>query len=288
MKITSVRGRQRGLAIGARRATRRALRLRIALASLAVLVAGCAGPSLVSKEQADGIRRRDEALAARADAIQAAIRQSGATGALAFLDANDGRLVVLPGDTPTAAWARHAGSPESAGVSPPPVVHFVYRSDAPAAPEVVNVSALRQHEALLGSLTKLGVDIGEAQRRTEQRLADIRRELGESIVAAKLDAERALAAATAESQRALRALADDLAAARAFSLQTAQLGWLNHDLTVEAASGMRKLEGSSQALSATSARLAASVQQLSETLARQLKELEARIEAIRSKMGEIK
>ena len=83
------------------------------LLSLALLVVGCASHTLMPKEQAVAIDDRDRALVSHAAAIQAAIRQSGTMGALAFLDAGDGRLVVLPGDSPADAWARHAASPES-------------------------------------------------------------------------------------------------------------------------------------------------------------------------------
>jgi len=279
-----------GLVARTRRGPLRARRWRVVGASLAVLVAGCASPSLVPQDQADAITRRDRALAPHAEAIQAAIRQSGATGALAFLDATAGRLVVLPGDTPADAWARHAAAPERAAgaVAVPAVVAFVYRADVPAAPAPVSARVLQQHQAFRASLAALDVEVREAQRRTEARLAETRRELAESVAAAQQETDRSLAAATADTQRALRALADDLAAARTFMLQTAQLGWLTHELNVENAGGIRKVEATSQALLATSARLAATMQQLSDGLARQLKELTDRLEAIRSKMGELK
>ena len=81
----------------------RALRSPVLLATLALLVTGCASQSLIPKDQADAIKRRERALAPHAEAIQAAIRQSGDTGVPAFLDSNDGRLVVLPGETPADA-----------------------------------------------------------------------------------------------------------------------------------------------------------------------------------------
>src|SRR5262245_26308652 len=85
----------------------------LACLSIAWLAAGCASrPSLMPPAQAAAIRERDRALASHAAAIQAAIGKSGAAGALAFLDAGDGRLVTLPGDDPTDAWARHATAPE--------------------------------------------------------------------------------------------------------------------------------------------------------------------------------
>ena len=78
-----------------------------------MLAVGCASHTLMPKEQTVAIETRDRALASHAAAIQAAIRQSGHVGALAFLDAKDGRVVVLPGDSPADAWARYAASPES-------------------------------------------------------------------------------------------------------------------------------------------------------------------------------
>jgi len=74
--------------------------------SLAVVAIGCASHPLVPKEQAEAIKNRDRALAPHSAAIQDTIRQSGNEGALAFLDAGDGHLVVLPGDSPGEAWAR--------------------------------------------------------------------------------------------------------------------------------------------------------------------------------------
>jgi hypothetical protein len=259
-----------------------ALRSRVLLASLVLLVTGCASQSLIPKDQADAIKRRERALAPHTDAIQAAIRQSGNTGVLAFLDANDGRLVVLPGETAADAWTRHAAASESeAGrVSVPAVLTFVHRADVPRAPEVVTLSALQQQQALRISVTALE----DARRRTEEKLDVIQRELAESITATKQE----MAAARADMQQALSSLAEELAAARKLMLQTAQLGRLNQELTVENASSIRKVETASQQLTATSARLAGTMQQLSESLASQLKELASRLDAVQSKMGEIK
>ena len=82
------------------------------LMSLAWVVVGCASLSLMPETQAGAIRDRDRALVPHAAAIHAAIGQSGHMGALAFLDAKDGRLVVLPGDGPADAWLRYLASPE--------------------------------------------------------------------------------------------------------------------------------------------------------------------------------
>jgi hypothetical protein len=263
-----------------------ALRSRVLLASLTLLVTGCASQPLITKDQADAIKRRDRALAPHADAIQAAIRQSGDTGVLAFLDANDGRLVVLPGETAADAWARHTASPDSAAgqVSVPAVVTFVHRADVPSAPEVVTLSALQQQQGLRMSLAALETEVRDAQRRTEERLGMIQRELAESVATTKQE----MAAARADMQQALSSLAEELAAARKLVLQTAQLGRLNQELNVENANSIRKMETASQQLTATSARLAGTIQQLSESLASHLKELTSRLDAIQSKVGEIK
>ncbi len=89
-------------------------------------------------------------------------------------------------------------------------------------------------------------------------------------------------------QKALSSLADDLAAVRKFMLQTAQLGWLNHDLTLENASGIRKVATASQELSASAAKLEETMRQLSETLAGQLKDLANRLDTIQGKVGSLK
>ena len=260
------------------------------LMSLALLAVGCAGPSLMPKAQAAAIEDRDRALALHADAIQTATRQSGNLGALAFLDAKDGRLVVLPGDTPAEAWARYTASPESGTgrVSVPVVVVFVHRADVPKAPEAVTQSALQQEQALRTSVAALETELRDVCRRTEERLSLVQRELAESIAATKQETDKALTAARADMQKELSSLAEDLAAARKFMLQTAQLGWLNHELNVENANGIRKVATASQELTASSARLEDTMRQLSETLAGQLKELAQRLDAIQGKVSSLK
>src|SRR5207247_3875485 len=124
--------------------------------SLAVTVVGCAGHPLVPREQAEAIENRERALAPHSAAIQDAIRQSGNGGALAFLDAGDGHLVVLPGDSPADAWARHA--PSAPGGSMPTVIDFVYRSDVPRGAETVTSSSLQQQEALRTKLAALDTE----------------------------------------------------------------------------------------------------------------------------------
>jgi len=259
------------------------------LMSLALLAVGCAGPSLMPRAQAVAIKDRDRALALHADAIQTATRQSGNVGALAFLDAKDGRLVVLPGDTPADAWARYTASPESrtGRVSVPVVVVFVHRADVPKAPEAVTQSALQQEQALRTSVAALETELRDA-RRTEERLSLVERELAESIAATKQETDKALAAARADMQKELSSLAEDLAAARKFMLQTAQLGWLNHELNVENASGIRKVATASQELTASSARLEDTMRQLSDSLASQLKELANRLDTIQAKASSLK
>lgn len=255
---------------------RRALRSGISLVGLAVLVVGCASHSLVPKEQAGAIRDRDRALTPHAAAIEDVIRRSGTLGALAFLDAGDGHLVVLPGDTPTDAWARHtAAGPGTAGgpVSVPTVVDFVYRPDVPKAPETVTHAFLQQQETLRARMAALDAEL---------------RKLSDSLVATRQETQASIATAREDTQKALDALAGDLAAARKFMLQTAQLGWLDHDLTAENASGLRKLATTSQELTATSAKLTETIQHLSDTLARQLKELSARLDAIQNRISNVK
>jgi hypothetical protein len=243
----------------------------VSLIGLSLIVVGCASHSLTPPAQSAAIRDRERALASHADAIQAAVRQSGKVGALAFLDANDGRLVVLPGDSPADAWTRYAASPGSEvnSVSMPAVLTFVYRTDVPKAPETVTQSALQQERT---SAAALATDL----RRLEERLGLVQLELA----ATKQDTDKALAD--------MRALAEDLASVRKFMLQTAQLGWLNHELTLENSSGVRRMAATSQELIASSARLEDTLRQLSESLAGQLKELAARLDAIQGKIQNIK
>jgi BMFP domain-containing protein YqiC len=273
-----------------RRGAPYALRSGLRFLSIALLVVGCASHTLMPKEQAVAIADRDRALVSHADAIQTAIRQSGNVGGLAFLDAKDGSLVVLPGDTPADAWARYATAPESGTgrVSVPAVVTFAYRADVPKAPETVTQSVLQQQQALRTSLAALETELHDAHRRTEQRLDVVQRELAESIAATKQDTDRSLAVARADAQKALSSLAEDLDSARKFMLRTAQLGWLNHELNVENAGGIRKVATASQELTANSARLADTMRQLSESLARQLKELANRLDTIQGIVSNIK
>jgi hypothetical protein len=241
---------------------------------LALVAAGCARHSLMPGAQSAAIRDRERALAPHAGAIQVEVKRSGSVGALAFLDAKDGRLVVLPGDTPADAWARYTTSPESQTdtVSVPAVVTFVYRTDIPKAPETVIQSALEQQQAQRTSVATLVTEL----RRVEEGLALVQRELAGT----KKDTDKALAD--------MRALAEDVTALRKFMLQTAQLGWLNHEQALENASGIRKMAATSQELSVSSAKLEETLRQLSENLAGQLKQLAARLEAIQSKIQSIK
>jgi hypothetical protein len=255
-----------------------------------LLAVGCASHTLMPKGQAVAIDERDRALVSHATAIQADIRQSGTIGALAFLDARDGILVVLPGDSPADAWARYATSPESGTgrVSVPAVLTFVYRADVPKAPETVTLNLLQQQQAFRRSLTALEAELRDADRRTEQRLGVVQRELAESIAATKQETEMSLALAKADMQKALSSLAEELDSARKFMLQTAQLGWLNHELNVENASGIRRVATASQELAANSAKLADTMRQLSENLEGQLKELAGRLDAIQGLVTNVK
>jgi hypothetical protein len=254
--------RQLSSGISRRRTTRAAV---VSLAGVWLLV-GCASHSLMPATQSAAIRDRERGLAPHAQTIQTAVSQSGRAGALAFLDATDGRLVVLPGDSPADAWARYATSPESERipVTAPEVVTFVYRKDIAKAPETVVQSVLLQQQAQMMSVTTLATEL----RRIEDRLNVVHREL----TATQRDTDKAMAD--------MRALVDDVAAVRKFMLQTAQLGWLNHELTLENATGIRRMAATSQELAASSAKLDDTLRQLSESLAG----LSARLEAIQGKI----
>jgi hypothetical protein len=235
-----------------------------------LLLVGCASHSLMPAAQSAAIRDRERGLAPHAAAIQAAVGQSGKVGALAFLDASNGRLVVLPGDSPADAWARHVASPQSdsSPVAVPDVITFVYRKDIAKAPETVVQSVLLQQQAQITSVATLASEL----RRIEDRLDLVQRELAVT----KQDTDKAVAD--------MRALGDDVTAVRKFMLQTAQLGWLNHELTLENATGIRRMAATSQELAASSAKLEDTLRQLSENLAGQLKELAARLDAIQGKI----
>jgi hypothetical protein len=264
-----------------RRGAPHVLGLALLLMSLALVVVGCASHSLIPATQAGAIKDRDRALAPHAAAIHAAIGQSGNAGALAFLDAKDGRLVVLPGDGPADAWSRYTTSPESATgrVLVPPVLTFVHRADVPQAPETVTRSVLQQQQALAA----LATELRDAHRRIEEQLVVVQRELAESVAATKREAD-----ARAEMQTALTSLSEELATVRKFMLQTAQLGWLNHELNVENASGIGKVATASRELSASSERLEETLRQLSKSLAGQLKELANRLDTIQGKVSSLK
>jgi hypothetical protein len=260
------------------------------LIALALVLAGCAGPSLLTPEQSRAIRERERALATHADAVQAAIREAGATGALAYLDGSDGRLIVLPGDSPAEAWARGAaaGSGGAPAGSPPPVLTFVHRGDVPMAPEPVTLAALQRQQALRTSVAALESDFRDAHARLEERLAAVQRELTDSLAASRRDSDAALTGTRAELQKALAALSDDLASARRFMLQIAQLGWLNYESNVENANGVRKVTSASQELVSTSAKLEETVRQLSQTLSAQLRELASRLDTLQGKVSSLK
>jgi hypothetical protein len=262
----------------------------LSLVTLALVLVGCASPSLMPESQAAGIKNRERALAAHASAIHTAIAQSGNAGALVFLDAEDGRLVVLPGDSPADAWTRHPSPPESGTdrVSAPPVLTYVHRADIPKAPETITRSVLQQEAALRVSVTALESELSEAYRRVEERLALVQRELAESIAAAKREADTSLATARADLQRALSSFSDELTAVRKFMLQTAQLGWLNQELVVENANAVRKVATASQELAASSAKLEETMRLLSETLAGQLKQLASRLDTLQGKVSSLK
>jgi hypothetical protein len=143
----------------------------------------------------------------------------------------------------------------------------------------VTRSALQQQQAL----ATLATELRDAHRRIEDQLGIVQRELADSIAATKQEA-----AARADMQTALTSLSEELATVRKFMLQTAQLGWLNHELNVENASGIGKVAAASQELSASSERLEETLRQLSKSLAGQLKELAARLDTIQGKVSSLK
>ncbi len=256
---------------------------------LVLSLLGCAGQSLMPEKQAAAVRQRERALTPHAEAIHAAIGRSGRAGALAFLDAGDGRLVVLPGDSPGDAWGRHATVPEGEGarVSAPSVLTFVHRADIPKAPEAVTLTDLQQQQELRRMVATLDAEVRGAHAQIEERLGLVQRELAAAVAAQKQETDVSMAAARADLQKAVTALADDLAAVRKFMLQTAQVGWLTHEATVENASGLRKVATASQDLAASSAKLEETVRQLSATLAGQLKELARRLDNIQGKVSSL-
>ena len=241
------------------------------LMGLALVVAGCASASLMPPGQAQAIKDRERALAVHADAIQTAISQSGQVGALAFLDAGDSHLVVVPGSSPADAWAHFAASPEggTGRGSVPPVLTFVHRADMPKAPEAVTLTDLQQQQALRGSLAALDTDLRQERQRLEERLSMVERVLAEAVAAAKRESDTS----RTELQKELSSLSQDLAAARTLLRQTTQLATLNQEANAENASGIRKMATSS-------ARLEETVRKLSETLAKQFEELAKRLDSI--------
>jgi hypothetical protein len=243
---------------------------------LVMMVGGCASQALVPGPQATAIKHREQALAPHAVAIQDAIRQSGRTGALAFVDARDGRLAVLPGDTPADAWSRAAASGSGAApdrAAAPAVLTFVYRADVAKEPEAVTVAALQEQEAQRATLAGLDGEL---------------RKLSDALAATRRDTQTSLDASRQETQKALDALTEELAMARKFMLQVAQLGYLNQDMNAENASVLKKAAAASQESSANSAKLAESMRQLSEHLAAQLKDLATRLDAIQNRISNVK
>lgn len=255
-----------------------------------LMLAGCATPSLMPPSQAAAVKQRERALATHADTIHATIKDSGQAGALAYLEDGSGRLVVLPGDSPVDAWMRFNASPGSAASrgTVPPVLTYVRRADIPAAPEAIERSALEQQQALRTSVASLQTELGAAHRIIEDRLGAVQRDLTDAVETSRREADTTQAAARADVQRALSSFADDLNSVRRLLLQTAQLGWLNHELAVENANGVRKVTSASQELAASSARLEDTIRQLSDTLAGQLKELAARLDNIQGKVTSLK
>jgi hypothetical protein len=114
------------------------------------------------------------------------------------------------------------------------------------------------------------------------------RRVADALEAARQDTDRKIATTREDLEKSLNALADDLAEARKFMLRTAQLGWLNHELNVENANGVRRASAASQELAATAARLADTMRQLSESLSSQLRQLADQLDSIQKQVSNVK
>jgi hypothetical protein len=251
------------------------MRRLLGLLGVALTVGACASASLVSDEQAEAIKRREQALALHTPAIQQTIKRSGRAGGLAFFDLRDGRLVVLPGDTPGDAWARAAaapgGTPDQAAM--PTIMTFVHRTDLPKGPEGISTAALQEQEGLRTRLASLDAEL---------------RSLSDAVAAARRDAQTSIDASRQETRKALDGLAEDVSTTRKFMLQIAQLSYLNQEMNAENASVLKKAAAASQESAASSAKIAESMRQLSDHLAAQLKELASRLDGIQNRITNIK
>ena len=251
------------------------MRRLLGLLGLALTIGACASASLVGDEQAEAIKRREQALAPHTPAIQETIKQAGRNGALAFFDLRDGRLVVLPGDTPADAWARAAsapgGTPDRAAL--PTIMTFVHRTDLPKAPDGIATASLQEQDALRTRLAALDTEL---------------RALSDAVAAARREAQTSLDATRVETKKALDGLAEEISTTRKFMLQLSQLAYLNQDMNAENAAVLKKAAAASQESAANSARLAESMRQLSDHLAAQLKELAARLDGIQNRISNIK
>lgn len=251
------------------------MRRLLGLLGVALTVGACASASLVSDEQAEAIKRREQALALHTSAIQQTIEQSGRAGGLAFFDLRDGRLVVLPGDTPGDAWARAAaapgGTPDQAAM--PTIMTFVHRTDLPKGPEGISTAALQEQAGLRTRLASLDAEL---------------RSLSDAVAAARRDAQTSIDASRQETRKALDGLAEDVSTTRKFMLQIAQLSYLNQEMNAENASVLKKAAAASQESAASSAKIAESMRQLSDHLAAQLKELASRLDGIQNRITNIK
>jgi hypothetical protein len=251
------------------------MRRLLGLLGVALTVGACASASLVSDEQAEAIKRREQALALHTPAIQQTIEQSGRAGGLAFFDLRDGRLVVLPGDTPGDAWARAAaapgGTPDQAAM--PTIMTFVHRTDLPKGPEGISTAALQEQEGLRTRLASLDAEL---------------RSLSDAVAAARRDAQTSIDASRQETRKALDGLAEDVSTTRKFMLQIAQLSYLNQEMNAENASVLKKAAAASQESAASSAKIAESMRQLSDHLAAQLKDLPSLLDVIHNRITHIK
>jgi len=120
------------------------------------------------------------------------------------------------------------------------------------------------------------------------QILNVERTVADALTAAKQDTQKQITATREGLEKSLNLLTNDLAETRKFMLRTAQLGWLNHELNVENANGVRKASAASQELVATSARLADTMRALSESLSTQLKQLADQLDSIQKQVSNVK
>src|SRR6185295_20170704 len=113
-------------------------------------------------------------------------------------------------------------------------------------PEGVLSASLREQAALRVRLSGLDAEL---------------RTLTDAIAAARQEAQTSIDANRRETQKALDGLTEDVATARKFMLQVAQLGYLNQEMNAENAGVLKKAAAASQESAAGSAKVAESMRQ---------------------------